>query len=106
MAEVLEDCLPYRVVAGEAALQLTPAAVSKIPAPTCTFGIIAGGTGTDIGLNPVLLGDNDGIVLVESTRLDSADDFLVVRCLHSFLMNSDEAIEATARFLKTGKFRR
>ena len=106
VAEVLEDWLPYRVVAGEAALQLTPAGVNKIPPPACTFGIIAGGTGTDIGLNPGLPGDNDGTVLVESTRLDSADDFLVVRCLHSFLMNSDEAIEATARFLKTGKFRR
>ena len=105
VAELLQDWLPYKVVAGKAAAQLTAEEMGKVPPPPVSFGIIAGGTGTARGFNPALGGDNDGIVLVENARLASADDFLLLRCLHSFLMNHEEAIEATSRFLKKGKFR-
>ena len=105
IAELLQDWLPYRVLAGKAAMELTSEEMSKVPPPSCSFGIIAGGTGTSRGYNPALGGDNDGIVLVENTRLDSADDFLLLQCIHTLLMKHEEAIEATGRFLKQGKFR-
>ena len=78
--------------------------MAEIPAPDCSFGVIAGGTGKKWGFAPFLGGDNDGLVLVEKTKLPGADDFLRVRALHSFIMWNDAAIRGTVSFLKTGRF--
>jgi len=72
--------------------------------PDREFGIIAGGTGTARGFSPFLAGDNDGTVLVEETRLEGAKDFLLVPLRHTFIMNGRQVIEATIRFLETGRF--
>jgi len=104
VAEVLMDWFPFQVVAGESGKELTPDGVAKVPGPTCSFGVIAGGKGTDKGFNGLLGGDNDGTVLVENTRLPSAADFLLVDSLHSFIMDNDRTIQSTIRFLKEGKF--
>lgn len=105
VADRMKDFLPYRAVAGTSGVELTPEAVARVPLPSCSFGILAGGTGEDTGLNPLLPGDNDGTVLVENTRLEGAADYLLVRAFHSFIMNQEAVIEATLRFLKHGKFR-
>jgi hypothetical protein len=105
VADRMKDFLPYKVIAGTSGLELTPEAVARVPPPTCSFGIVAGGTGDETGLNPLLPGDNDGTVLVKNTRLEGADDYLLVRAFHSFIMNHEAVIEATLRFLKDGSFR-
>jgi pimeloyl-ACP methyl ester carboxylesterase len=104
VAELLRDWLPYQIVAGKSGQELTLGSVAGVPPPACSFGIIAGGTGDDRGLNPLLPGDNDGTVLVADTRLEGADDFLLVRRAHSWLMSDPEVIKATIRFLKEGRF--
>ena len=104
VAEVLRDWLPYQIVAGKSGQELTLISVAGVPPPACSFGIIAGGTGDGRGLNPLLPGDNDGTVLVADTRLEGAEDFLLVPYAHSWLMNETVVIEATVRFLKEGKF--
>lgn len=104
VAELLRDWYPYRFLTGEVGEELTPEVAARLPVPTCPFGIIAGGTGTRRGLNPLLPGDNDGTVLVANTRLPGADDFLLVRGLHSWLPDQAEVVAATVRFVEAGRF--
>jgi pimeloyl-ACP methyl ester carboxylesterase len=72
--------------------------------PPFEFGIIAGGRGADRGFNPLLTGDNDLIVTVESTRLPGAADFVVLPVLHRLMMDSKSVQEYTRQFLKQGYF--
>jgi pimeloyl-ACP methyl ester carboxylesterase len=106
IADAARDWLPFRVIAGQVAEDLTTAHVRSLPRPTCEFGVVAGGTGGAAGLNPLLAGDNDGTVEVANARLDGMADFLLVRALHSFLMQDERVIEATIAFLETGRFAR
>lgn len=77
----------------------------SLATPPCEFGIIAGGLGNPHGFNPLLPGDDDGIVTVESTRLDGSADFVTVPVLHSCLMNDHRVQRCTLTFLRTGRFR-
>jgi len=74
--------------------------------PACPFGIVAGGTGTEEGLSPLLDGDDDAVVRVAETRLDGADDFLLVPVHHAAMMRDAAVQKATESFLETGRFGR
>ena len=69
-----------------------------------SFGIIAGGRGTENGNNPLIPGDDDFVVSVDETRLPGARDFLVVPSLHSSIMSNQRVQECTLRFLQKGFF--
>ena len=71
----------------------------KLVTPPFEFSVIAGGRRDDKGFNPFLRGDDDGIVRVESARLDGASDFTVVPVLHSFLMDNPRVQERALWFL-------
>lgn len=90
---------------GPAVREITTAAAKYIPPLQAPFGIIAGGTGSSWGLNPFLQGDDDGLVSVDETDVKTAEDFITVRAVHGFIVSHLSAIEATAAYLKTGKFR-
>jgi pimeloyl-ACP methyl ester carboxylesterase len=79
---------------------------SSLATPPCEFGIIAGGRGDDEGYNPLLEGDDDGVVSVESTRLDGAKEMIVVPVLHTVLPNDETVQQYTLRFLRSGRFQR
>jgi hypothetical protein len=68
------------------------------------FGVIAGATGTQWGFNPLLPGDNDGVVTVTGTRLAGEADFQTVRTVHALLIRSATVFDATVRFLEQGRF--
>ena len=104
IARDLEDFLPAQLVLGPVAKDLAADEIREIPPPPCPFGVIAAGGPREEGWNPLLEGDDDGVVSVEETRLEGADDFLVVRGLHTFLMNDEDVIAATLRFLEAGRF--
>jgi pimeloyl-ACP methyl ester carboxylesterase len=94
-------------VAGSAATDLSEgweALEPKLAVPPFEFGILAGGRGNDTGYNPLLQGDDDGVVTVENTRLAGAADFRRVESLHSFVMNSTPVRRMTLRFLQEGSF--
>jgi len=76
----------------------------KLATPPFEFGILAGGRGNGHGYNPLLPGDNDGVITVESTRLAGARDFRLLPVLHSFVMNDARIQELTLRFLQHGYF--
>jgi len=80
-------------------------ALAGLAAPWCEFGVIAGGKGDGRGYNPMLQGDNDMMVEVENTKLDGMADFLLLPCLHTFILQAPEAIEAVKNFLSIGRFR-
>lgn len=108
MADKLSGVGAYRFLFGPAGQQLVTAGegiVDKLPACVdgVECGIIAGGK-RDKGYSWLLEGDDDGTVTVESTKLPGARDFLVVPSIHMFLMNSEQAQEATLNFLQHGYF--
>ncbi|HUO80071.1 MAG TPA: alpha/beta fold hydrolase [Steroidobacteraceae bacterium] len=72
---------------------------------TTAVGVIAGnhslGFGRFIGHLPE---PNDGTVSVDETELDGAADHLVLPVSHTGLLVSEEVVEATVRFLSSGRF--
>lgn len=95
------------LVAGKAATELASgweALAAKLATPHFEFGILAGGRGDDNGYNPLIPGDDDAIISVESTRLAGARDFRVLPALHSTFMNNAKVQELTLNFLNHGHF--
>lgn len=76
----------------------------RLATPEFEFGIIAGGTGSEEGNNPLVEGDDDLVVSVESTRLAGATDFRVLPVKHTFMMDDPVVMEYTLRFLTDGYF--
>ena len=108
MANRFQKNVLYRAILGPAGQQLVKdpdGYIAKLPTPDFEFAILAGGRSNDSGYNPLIPGDDDGTVTVASTRLPGAADFAIVNSLHSFLINNEQAIDYTVRFLQTGKLR-
>ena len=76
----------------------------SLAVPPCPFGIVAGGRGDDRGYSDLLEGDDDAVVRVEETRLEGADDFLLLPVRHAAMMKSEPVQRATAEFLRSGRF--
>ncbi len=76
----------------------------QLAVPSCPFGIVAGGKGDERGYSSVLSGDDDAVVRVDETRLDGADDFLLLPVHHAAMMQHPAVQRATASFLETGRF--
>ena len=81
-----------------------PQVSRSLAVPACSFGIVAGGKGDGRGYSALLEGDDDAVVRVEETRLDGADDFLLVPVSHAAMMKNETVQRATVSFLKTGAF--
>uniref|UniRef100_A0A7C4QKE7 Alpha/beta fold hydrolase n=1 Tax=Schlesneria paludicola TaxID=360056 RepID=A0A7C4QKE7_9PLAN len=107
MADLLRKNFLFRAVFGPAGQELVTdpqGLIPQLPPPKCEFGIIAGARGTPDGWNPLIPGDDDGTVSVDSTRLDGAADFLTVRALHLGLLYSEEVARQVVAFLESGRF--
>jgi len=110
MASLLQKNFFYRTLYGPAGQQLVAdgegeGLIAQLPTPDFDFALISGARGTPNGYNPLVPGDDDGTVALESTRLPGAHDFMTVRILHSVLMDDETVIESTDRFLRTGALR-
>jgi hypothetical protein len=117
LASVLDDWRLYHLIGGPAAGQLVAGSRFAAPPAEVEIGVIAGGRGGGRGggkaaadggqggFNPFLTGDDDGILAVAETRLESARDFLVVPTVHTVIASAPETIQATLAFLETGRFR-
>ncbi len=107
LASVFANNILFQEIFGDAGQQLGrdwPELEKRLATPTFEFGIIAGGRGNDKGYNPLLHGDNDGTISVDTTKLAGAKDFLVVSTLHSFLMDDAQVQRYVLRFLRHGYF--
>jgi pimeloyl-ACP methyl ester carboxylesterase len=71
------------------------------------LGVIAGDTSLGLGrLFVTLPGPNDGVVLLDETRVPGAADSIVVHTSHSAMLVSADVARATCTFLKHGSFKR
>ncbi len=104
IADAMQGFVPYHLVFGEVGSEVTTDTAVALPPPPLPFGIIAGGRGDDEGNNPLLDGDDDGVVRVVETRLPEAADFLIVDALHTFIMDNPQAVAAVRAFLRSGRF--
>jgi len=98
----------YQTVGGKSAEQLGHdwgQLQGKLATPDFEFAVIAGGKGDGKGYNPLLPGDNDGIITVRNTRLRGARDFAVVPVLHPLLPHDKRVQQQTLQFLQKGFFR-
>ena len=108
LATMLKDWWAYKALVGPAGQDLATAPhglAPKLPAPLCEFGIIAGCRGIDDGYNPLIPGDDDGTVSLESTRLAGANDYLTVQTIHQLLLSTPSVFAAAEHFLEQGRFR-
>ena len=108
VADLLRDWHLYRLILGPAGQQLVAdqsGVIAQLPVPEIKFSVIAGGKGTVDGYNPLIPGDDDGLVAVSSAFLEGADDSLSLPVLHSFLPFNAAVVDAVSRYLKTGSFR-
>lgn len=83
--------------------QSIAATAGEIP-PNTEIGIIAGGTGTPRGFNPLIGEDNDRIVAVEETKLPNMTDFVLLNIAHGPLIFSSDTFAQTKHFLSEGRF--
>ncbi len=96
-----------KLLAGPAAEELDedwPTLEPQLATPPFEFGILTGGKNNDRGYNPLIAGDDDGVVTVESTRLAGARDFRVLPVIHTFIMNDPQVQSYILSFLANGYF--
>jgi hypothetical protein len=77
----------------------------SLPPPDYALGVIAGKVERVIDF-PSIPGDDDGLVPVESTRVEGMKDFVVVKAGHAMLRYNELAAEQAIAFLKFGQFLR
>lgn len=82
-----------------------PAAASLPPKADFAPGILMGNRpGWFPYLSPFIKGPDDGVVAVESGRMQGMADFRVVTASHTRMPKSPIALREVAEFLKTGRF--
>lgn len=107
LAAVFANNVLFKEIVGDAGQELGhqwPELERRLATPDFEFGIIAGGKNNAKGYNPLLAGDNDGTISIETTKLAGARDFVVVPVLHSFIMDNARVQQYVLRFLQRGYF--
>ncbi len=108
LAKYFSENILYKTVTGDSGRELGrdwSRLESQLATPDFEFGIIAGGKGGAKGYNPLLAGDNDGVLGVETAKLAGAKDFIVIPAMHPLLQNNSLALTCTLHFLQEGTFR-
>jgi pimeloyl-ACP methyl ester carboxylesterase len=105
IADVLKSLTAYQFITGSCGQAVTAAGAAGVPVPACEgILVVAGGNGGR-GFNPLLRGDNDGVVSVHETLLpDGVDfDFVMVPSLHPSLAAHPMSVAAAQGFLESGR---
>jgi pimeloyl-ACP methyl ester carboxylesterase len=109
VADFLKDIYIYKLVMGPAGQQLGTDSSSlpgSMKAIDACVGIITGNKTFDPWFSPLIPGEDDGKVSVESAKLQEMSDFLVVGSSHAFIMRNTSVIDQIKYFLKYGTFER
>lgn len=86
---------------GAPSREIADGTAAGLPSPPLPFLDVAASRGTDEGWNPLVPGDDDGVVGVEETRLEGETARLVVRGSHTFVMRDPEVVRAAVEFLRS-----
>jgi pimeloyl-ACP methyl ester carboxylesterase len=100
LASLLENNLAFRLVAGPAGQALSTERAKTVPPLAERHVVIAGGRGKANGFNPLLKGDNDGIVSLGETDLGPETERVLVKSLHTIIMDHPETAKAVLTFLR------
>jgi pimeloyl-ACP methyl ester carboxylesterase len=107
LADALTHSSALRLIFGPAAAELgtgrdsVPSSLG--PAPYGP-GIIMAGRSMFPFLSPFVPGRDDGVVAVDSGRLEGMADFRVLRTTHTFLPRCERALHEADLFFRTGQF--
>lgn len=109
MARLLKNSVAFKLVTGASGAQLSTGfkeLEKDLATPAFQFGIVAGNRGDEDSPwgNILLPGPDDFTVSTQETMLAGATDFLVRPLLHTTMMNQEEVLESTTRFLESGHF--
>src|SRR5690606_605056 len=101
LAQRNRDFPPFQWLYGKAAIELQPERVAELPPPppSCETLILVGGTGDGRGYNPVIDGDDDGVVASHETALPGLEPEFVGG-VHSTLQWRPDVLERATNFLK------
>lgn len=108
VADILKDWHLYRLILGPAGQQLVAhkaGVIARLSVPEIPFAVIAGGKGDSDGYNPLIPGDDDGLVAVSSALLEGAEDSLTLPVLHSLLPYNADVIDAVSNYIDRGSLR-
>jgi len=101
LARTFRNFFLYRWLMGDSGQKLADDAFYEtLPIPTAEFGVIAGTKGTTL----LSQTPNDGVVLVEATKLKGMKDFAELRRTHTFIMNAKDTFDFAKSFIETGAF--
>ena len=73
---------------------------NNLPVPLVPFGVIAG----DKGQKLTFLEPNDGVVTVQSTKLEGMADWVLLNHGHCYIMNCRDTFDYSLSFMETGRF--
>lgn len=68
------------------------------------LGVIAGDRSINWILSSMIPGKNDGIISIDSAKVEGMKDFKVVHSTHPFIMKNKQVIKDICEFLRSGRF--
>ena len=109
IVDKIGDTTLFKKVMGPSAIELgtDPESVPRTLGPVeFELGVIMGrGSINPIG-SSMIPGDDDGIVAVDSARVEGMRDFLLVSSSHTLIMWNHDVMEQARHFIEHGEFRR
>ena len=103
LAHEFRDLGAFETATTEAGQDLLPDFAKGLPAVTIPHCLIVGTLNNGKGLNPLVDGDDDGVVAVSEVLLHSTDDVLYVEDNHNGLLSNPDSIAGIRRFLSGGR---
>lgn len=102
LADRLRHAPGFDRLLGPAARDVLPD--QPLPDPGCPMGTVIAVRGDGRGYNPLIPGDNDGVIAASEAGWPGAEDTLVVQGIHTMLPVRSDVIAAVVRYLATGRF--
>ncbi len=109
LVDLLKDKAVLNRIYGPAAAQLSldeGSLVRNLGPADFELGVIAGNRSFNPLYSALLPGPDDGVVTVESMKLEGMDDFIILPLTHGFILRNDNTIAQVLHFLEHGVFLR
>jgi triacylglycerol lipase len=109
LADRLKDNIFFKAFTGPSGQELgagSDSVPNSLGGVNFELGVIAGNRSWNPFFSTMIPGVDDGIVSIESAKIEGMKDFLVLNHSHAFIMSSAEVIEQVCYFLEHGRFRR
>ncbi len=109
LVDLLKDQTVLERIYGPAASQLSleeGSLVQSLGPVDFELGVIAGNKSFNPLYSAFLPGPDDGVVTVESMKIQGMKDFIILPLTHAFIMKNDDVIAQVIHFLEHGVFNR